>query len=136
MSALTNHSVIVIGDALETVLERALPKIHEQPERQVHQTEIRENLLTVDRCKPLHRLDLDNKPPFYKQVDLERVVYDNAPIIQRQGNLALDDMSGLPERFRHQSFVSTLKQSWSKITVQMESAIDRDAGKLFELGIS
>lgn len=41
--------------------ERRSAEVHQQPQRQVHQPQIGQDLLAVDRRDPLHRLQLDQK---------------------------------------------------------------------------
>src|SRR3546814_12297880 len=48
--------------------ERRATEVDEQPERQIEQTEISENLLAVQRCNSLHGFEFDEKPPLDPQV--------------------------------------------------------------------
>src|SRR3546814_16254692 len=48
--------------------ERRATEVDEQPERQIEQTEISENLLAVQRCNSLHGFEFDEKQPHVQQV--------------------------------------------------------------------
>lgn len=124
---------MIVDDALQAIPEHGLPEVHQQPERQLHEPQIGENLLSVNRKKPVDRLQLDDQAMFDEQVDLESVVYDNASIIQSDGDLAFDRKASLPESFGHQRFIRTFQQAWPEVIMYMKPAIDHDASYSLQL---
>lgn len=50
---------MIVDDPAHAFLERPAAKIHQQAERQVHQTQVCDDLLGVHGCQPLNRFDFD-----------------------------------------------------------------------------
>lgn len=87
MLRLTDMSVAVVSNAFEAILECRLSEVHLEAERQLHQAQISEQLLPMDRRQPLDRFEFNNQQVIDEQIDSKGVVNDNALIIHRHWHL-------------------------------------------------
>src|SRR3546814_12583748 len=102
--------------------ERRATEVDEQPERQIEQTEISENLLAVQRCNSLHGFEFDEKPPLDQQVGAKPFGQLKAIVADRYRLLPFDASTpygpaGPPlrseERRVGKEGVSTCRSRWS-----------------------
>jgi hypothetical protein len=128
MSCLTDMSVIIVGDALEAILEGRLAKIHEQAKRQVDQAKLGEQLLRMHRRKSFDRLDFNDKNFLDQQIDFECVVNDNATKFHCHRHLPSHRKPGMVQRSRQQCLISGIKQTRPNIAMNSIAAIDDDPG--------
>src|SRR5690349_8812537 len=106
---------MVVDHSAGPFLEGRETEIHQQTQAQIHQAQIGEKLLRVNRCVPLDRLDLDQELVFDKQVEPEPIFNKDTVVLDVYRLLARHLQSASPKAFEHQSFVDAFKQAGAKV---------------------
>lgn len=92
---------MVVGDALEAILESWLTEIHQQSKRHFKQSKIGQDLLGMNQPNFFGRLQFNQKAVFDNQISFERVIYDNAFEFDRNRNLLSYRKATLAQTCQH-----------------------------------
>jgi len=132
MPRLAGLFVEIVGNALQAILESRHSEIHQKAQRQIHQTQIGENLLAMHGGISLDGLEFDQKLVFDQDIRLESVVYRYAPVADGHCHLATHEQTALRQFLSEKDLINRFEQTRPDLLVQPEAAIDGDPGKAIE----
>src|SRR3546814_1419448 len=111
-------SIIIVGEALDPFLVSRCAKVHQQAERQIHQSQIGQNLFGVHRRMPFGRFQFDQQTPLHQQVDTKTFVEQTPPEPDRNDLLPFYQQSAVAYEFEEQQFIYGFEQTWSQLLVE------------------
>src|SRR5436190_1274162 len=116
--------IVIVRYAPDPLAESRCPEVHQQAQRQVHQSQIGQHLLGMHRGRALDRLELDQQRPLDQKVGTKSFVENDAVQPDRNRLLALDDKPALDQVMREHGLVNGFEQTRPQPLVNLEPAID------------
>ena len=114
------HSV---SHALNAILEADLTEIDEQSQTAIAQPEMGQQLLRVNRCELLHRLELHNKAPLDQQVGAETFLEGEVAILDGYWDLPFRPQAKPAEFMGQDCLVNRFEEARSSLCMDGERRI-------------
>jgi hypothetical protein len=115
-----------VYDALYTHFKCWCSEVDEEPQREVQEAQIRQQLFAVGWSHHADRLQLDDQATIHEQIDPKALLEAHSVEFERNGLLTLDLQSTPFEHARKNDLIDGLEQSRSQPTVQMKAGIHND----------
>lgn len=122
---------MVVDDTFATFLECRGAEIHQKTERQLHQTQIGQNLLCMHGHVPLGRFQLNQQLVPDNNISPKSFPQDYSIMFNPDRFLPVDLQSMPGQGVGHQCLIYAFQQSRTKVYMQLVTAIHRNFGKPF-----
>jgi len=132
--ALRREGMVAVCDTLHAISEGFTSKIHKQPQGLLHQSQVCEQLLCMDRSISLDRFYFNDEHILDHQISSKRIRKCHSPKCDWHCPLLLNEQTSLPQGGCEHIFINRFQESRSELLMNMESTVDRGCGEILNSG--
>lgn len=117
---------MVVDDAPASRFESRCTEIHQQAERQIHQTKISEQLLGMNRHMPFCGFQFNRQSAVDEQINAKSFLQHDVLIADSDRLLPINLEVAIGERLCQKRLINALQQSRAEIDMQLVTAFHGD----------